>query len=95
MEPVQQRFDEQGRMRHVKYVSLRHSAQNITLRNALENSLLAISLPHGLNENSPLKAVFLYSWGLCPSQADLLGWACWKLSCSSDGPVPLGSLLLF
>ena len=95
MEPVQWRFDEQGRMHHVKYVSLGHSAQNITLRSVLENSLLAISLPHGLSENSPQKAVLLCSWGLCPSQADLLGWACWKLSCSSDGRVPLGSLLLF
>ena len=50
---------------------------------ALEHSLLATPLPHGMSENSPLKAVLFCTWGLCPLQTDCLDLANWKLSCFS------------
>lgn len=73
--------DQQGRMHHVQYVSLEHSAQNITLRNVLEKSSLALPPSPGMNRTvSHLKAAVLggfalhepTSWGLWNTQ--LLFW---------------------
>lgn len=50
-------------MHHVQYISLEHSAQNITLRNVLENSSLALPPSPEMSRtvNHP-KAVLLRTW---------------------------------
>lgn len=75
-------------MHHVQYVSLEHSAQNITLRNVLENSSLALPPSPGMSRTVIRKQPYLV--GL-PFMSQTLG-ACGKPSCSSDTHSPLGSL---